>query len=212
MKVVGILHGKGGVGKSTVAVNIARALPLRGYEPVIIDCDAQGTAQSWKASREDETELPAVFGVGKASAVEADVRRLSDSFDVAVIDGGAHLDEMHASIIKASDLALVPVQPAPTDIWPTEQIVELIKRRQEVTRSPSAAFVISRRKAGTKLGETVQEVLSRFEIPVWNGTCDRVAYAEAMGKGRSVVEMNDGKAADEIQSITDNVLNTLRHE
>ena len=212
MKVVGILHGKGGVGKSTVAVNLARALQLRGYEPVIIDCDAQGTAQSWKASRGDEAELPPVFGVGKASALEADVRRLSDSFDVAVIDGGAHLDTMHASIIKASDLALIPVQPSPTDIWPTEQIVELIKRRQEVTGSPSAVFVISRRKAGTKLGDTVQNVLSRFDLPVWEGTCDRVAYAEAMGKGRSVVEMSDSKAAEEIQSITDNVLNTLRHE
>lgn len=212
MKVVGILHGKGGVGKSTVAVNLARALQLRGYEPVIIDCDAQGTAQSWKASRGDEAELPPVFGVGKASALEADVRRLSDSFDVAVIDGGAHLDKMHASIIKASDLALIPVQPSPTDIWPTEQIVELIKRRQEVTGSPSAVFVISRRKAGTKLGDTVQNVLSRFDLPVWEGTCDRVAYAEAMGKGRSVVEMSDSKAAEEIQSITDNVLNTLRHE
>ncbi|WP_251965933.1 ParA family partition ATPase [Salinibacter ruber] len=212
MKVVGILHGKGGVGKSTVAVNLARALQLRGYEPVIIDCDAQGTAQSWKASRGDEAELPPVFGVGKASALEADVRRLSDSFDVAVIDGGAHLDKMHASIIKASDLALIPVQPSPTDIWPTEQIVELIKRRQEVTGSPSAVFVISRRKAGTKLGDTVQNVLSRFDLPVWEGTCDRVAYAEAMGKGRSVVEMSDSKAAEEIQSITDNVLNTIRHE
>jgi chromosome partitioning protein len=47
---------------------------------------------------------------------------------------------------------------------------------------------------------------------VWDGTCDRVAYAEAMGKGKSVVEMSDSKAAGEIESITDNVINTLRHE
>jgi chromosome partitioning protein len=212
MKVVGILHGKGGVGKSTVAVNIARALQLRDYEPVIIDCDAQGTAQSWKASRGDEKELPPVYGVGKASALEADVRRLSDSFDMAVIDGGAHLDKIHAAIIKTSDLVLIPVQPSPTDIWPTEQIVDLIKGRQEVTGGPQAAFVISRRKAGTKLGKNVQDVLGRFELPVWEGTCDRVAYAEAMGRGKSVVEMSDDKAAGEIESLTDNVLGALRHE
>jgi chromosome partitioning protein len=212
MKVVGILHGKGGVGKSTVAVNLARSLQLRGLDVVIIDCDAQGTSQSWKASRDDSTDLPAVFGVDKASALESDVRRLSDSFDIAVIDGGAHLDKMHAAIIKTSDLALIPVQPSPADIWPTEQIVDLIKQRQEVTGEPDAAFVISRRKVGSRLGEGVQDVLERFELPVWEGTCDRVAYPQAMGRGRSVVEMGDDKAAAEVESITENVINTFNHE
>jgi chromosome partitioning protein len=212
MKVVGVIHGKGGTGKSTIAVNVARALQLRGLDVAIIDCDAQGTAQSWKASRDDSEELPAVFGIGKASALESDVRRLSDSFEVAIIDGGAHLDKIHAAIIKTSDLALVPVQPSPTDIWPTEQLVQLIQRRQEVTSEPEAAFVISRRKVGSRLGDSVQEVLSRFELPVWEGTADRVAYAEAMGKGRSVVEMSDEKAAEEIETLTDQILDTLRHE
>lgn len=212
MKVVGVIHGKGGTGKSTIAVNLARTLQLRGLDVAIIDCDAQGTAQSWKASRSDPEKLPAVFGISKASALESDVRRLSDSFDLAIIDGGAHLDKIHAAIIKTSDLALVPVQPSPTDIWPTEQLVELIQRRREVTGSPEAAFVISRRKVGSRLGDSVQNVLSRFDLPVWGGTADRVAYAEAMGKGRSVVEMNDDKAAQEIESLTDNVLDILRHE
>jgi len=212
MKVVGILHGKGGVGKSTVAVNLARSLQLRDLEVVIIDCDAQGTSQSWKASRDDGVDLPAVFGVNKASSLESDVRRLADSFDVSVIDGGAHLDKMHAAIIKTSDLALIPVQPSPADIWPTEQIVDLIKQRQHVTGEPEAAFVISRRKVGSRLGKGVQEVLERFELPVWEGTCDRVAYPQAMGRGYSVVEMSDEKAAAEVESITENVIDTFRHE
>lgn len=212
MKVVGVVHGKGGTGKSTIAVNVARALQGRDFDVVIIDCDAQGTAQSWKDSRGEAEELPAVFGIGKASALGPDVRRLSDSFDVAIIDGGAHLDKMHTSIIKASDLVLVPVQPSPTDIWPTEQLVELIQSRRDVMGSPEAAFVISRRKVGSRLGATVRDVLSRFELPVWEGTADRVVYAEAMGKGRSVVEMSDTKAAEEIEILADNILNVLRHE
>lgn len=212
MKVIGILHGKGGVGKSTIAVNLARTLQLRGLEVVIIDCDAQGTSQSWKASRSNGTELPAVFGVDKVSSLETDVRRLSDSFDVAVIDGGAHLNKMHTAIIKASDLALIPVQPSPADIWPTEQIVNLIKQRQEVTGGPRAAFIISRRKVGSRLGSGVTDVLKRFEMPVWKGTCDRVAYPQAMGQGASVVELSDEKAASEIESITENVIKTLSHE
>jgi len=212
MKVVGIIHGKGGTGKSTVAVNVARALQLRGLEVALIDCDAQGTAQSWKASRPDSEVLPAVYGIDQASALQRDTERLTGSFDAAIIDGGAKLDKMHTAAIKASDLILIPVQPSPADIWPTEQLVELVRHRQEVTGGPEAAFVISRRKAGTKLGASVQDVLARFELPVWEGTADRVAYAEAMGKGRSVVEMSDGKAAEEIDTLTDQIIDALHHE
>jgi chromosome partitioning protein len=212
MKVVGVLHGKGGVGKSTLAVNIARALQLRGLRVAVADGDAQSTAASWRASRSGEEELPTVAPVPAASDLQAVLRRLSDAHDVTIVDGGAHLDKMHASIIKASDLVLVPVQPSPTDIWASEEIVRLIEKRQEVTGGPEAAFVVSRRKAGTKLGESVTDVLSRFNTDVWDGTCDRVVYAEAMGQGKAVVETGDKKAAAEIEALTDNVINALRYD
>jgi chromosome partitioning protein len=212
MNVIGVLHGKGGVGKSTIAVNLARSLQLKGLDVVIIDCDAQGTAQNWKASRSDDADLPAVFAVDKPKALEADVRKLSKAFDVAIIDGGAQLQELHAAIIKASDLVLIPVQPSPADIWPTAEIVDLIQARRNVTGSPQAAFVVSRRKVGSRLGQAVTDVLARFDLPVWEGTCDRVAYASAMGQGQSVVEMGDDKARSEIEDLTDNVIQTLIHD
>ena len=212
MYVVGIVHGKGGVGKSTIAVNLARSLQLRGADPVLIDCDQQGTSQDWKASNPDGDALPAVFAVSKPKAIAADVRKLSEAFDIAIIDGGAHLQALHVEIIKASDLVLIPVQPSPADIWPTEKIVEMIQARRSLTGAPDAAFVISRRKVGTSLGEGVTDVLERFELPVWAGTCDRVAYPEAMGRGLSVVELGDEKAAEEIRALADTVIQTLTHD
>jgi chromosome partitioning protein len=208
MKVVGIVHGKGGVGKSTIAVNVARALQLRGLDVAIIDCDAQGTSQDWKASG-DSSSLPAVYAVGKPSALKSSVRQLEKAFDVAVIDGGGQLQQMHAEIIKTSDLVLIPVQPSPADIWPTEKIVELIKARHSVVGAPEAAFVVSRRKTGTRLGRGVQDVLERFGLPVWSGTCDRVAYPKALGQGLSVLELDDPKAANEVEMLSDNVVSTL---
>jgi chromosome partitioning protein len=207
MHVVSTVHSKGGCGKSTIAINVARALQLRGLDVAVLDTDKQSTAQNWRASGSDEL-LP-VFGVDKPSNLQSTARSLTGAFDLAVIDGGAHLQEMHAAMIKASDLVLIPIQPSPGDIWPTETIVELVRTRQEVAGSPEAAFVVNRRKQGTRLGQSTEETLKQFELPIWEGTVDRVAYAEALGQGISVVESGDEKAAAEVQSITDNVIETL---
>lgn len=209
MHVVSTVHSKGGCGKSTIAINVARDLQLRGLDICILDTDKQSTAQNWRAS--GENGLLPVFGVDKASNLESTVSELEGAFDVAVIDGGAHLQEMHATIIKQSDLVLIPIQPSPGDIWPTETIVDLIKTRQQVAGTPEAAFVINRRKQGTRLSSATEEALEQFSLPVWEGTVDRVIYAEALGRGISVIESSDAKAAAEIESVTDNVIETLKN-
>jgi chromosome partitioning protein len=210
MHVFSTVHSKGGCGKSTLAINVARVLQLRGLDVCILDTDKQATAQNWRAS--GENDLLPVFGVDKAGNLESTVRELEGAFDVAAIDGGAHLQEMHAAIIKASHLVMIPIQPSPGDIWPAETIVDLIKTRQQVAGSPAAAFVINRRKHGTRLGQATEDALEQFGLPVWDGTVDRVAYAEALGQGISVIESSDKKAAAEIEAITDKVIETLTNE
>ena len=209
MHVFSTVHSKGGCGKSTLVINVARDLQLRGLDVCILDTDKQSTAQNWRAS--GENGLLPVFGVDKASNLESTVNELEGAFDVAAVDGGAHLQEIHAAIIKVSDLVLIPVQPSPGDIWPAETIVELIRSRQQVADSPQAAFVINRRKHGTRLGQATEEALEQFGLPVWDGTFDRVSYAEALGQGISVIESSDKKAAAEIEAITDQVIETLTH-
>jgi chromosome partitioning protein len=211
MHTVATLHSKGGVAKSVIAINVARDLQLRGLDVAILDTDKQSTASNWQASGDAEN-LPAVYSIEEPSALDKNIRQLEEAFDVVVIDGGAHLQKMHAAIVKASDLVMIPVQPAPADVWPLKTIVELIEARQEVTGSPEAAFVVSRRKAGTRLSSVIEDTLAPFELPVWEGTVDRVAYAEALGQGTSAIEHRDEKAAAEIRQITDNVIETLRHE
>lgn len=210
MHVYSTVHSKGGVGKSSLAIFTARDLQLRGLDVCILDTDKQSTAQNWRAS--GENGLLPVFGVDKANNLKSTVEQLESAFDVAAIDGGAHLQAMHAAIIKASDLVMIPIQPSPGDIWPAETIVDLIKTRQEVTGSPRAAFVINRRKHGTRLSKATEETLKQFQMPVWKGTVDRVAYAEALGRGISVVESDDKKAAAEIESLTDNIIEALTNE
>lgn len=206
MKTIALIHRKGGVGKTTIATNLARAFQLAGLEVVLVDTDPQGTARDWAAAQ-DEVAVPMTVGVDRPT-LEREIPRLKA--DVVVIDGAAKVARLTISAIKAADLVLIPVQPSAFDAWPAEDIVELVRERQELAGKPEAAFVISRQVQGTTLARTAQKAYEKLGLPVLPGTSQRVVYAEAGGRGLSVLDVEpDGKAADEIRALTHAIANLL---
>lgn len=200
MKTIALIHRKGGVGKTTIATNIARAFQLGGLKVVLVDTDPQGTARDWAAAQ-DEVEVPMTVGVDRPT-LEREIPRLTA--DVVVIDGAAKVARLTVSAIKAADLILIPVQPSSFDAWPAEDIVDLVRERQDLADGkPEAAFVLSRQIVGTTLAKTAAEAYEALGLPVLDGTTQRVAYAEAGGRGLSVLDVEpEGKAADEVRALT----------
>lgn len=208
MKVVSLLNRKGGVGKSTIACQLARGIQLDGRDVLIVDTDAQGTASDWAESGDKDT--PLVVKIDRAT-LEDDIPKAGQQYDVVIIDGAAKAERMNVSAVKASDLVLIPIQPSAVDIWPVKETVEIIKTRQEVTGRPQGAFVISRAITGTNLASSIGDVLDGLELSLLDArTHQRVAYAEAMGKGVGVMDLNGRhKATSEIEAMTNEVLDIL---
>jgi chromosome partitioning protein len=171
----------------------------------VIDADPQGTASEW-AARHDDT--PPVYSTTEPT-VHKNAPALADSFDILVIDGAPRLEDLAVSVIKAADLVLVPVRPSAADIWAADDIIDLVRARQQVTGRPGVAFVVSQQVQGSNLAATVQDALDAYGVPVFSArTSQRVAYAEALGAGRSVIHTDGRKAAKEIRALA---AETLQH-
>jgi chromosome partitioning protein len=204
--IIGLLNQKGGVGKTTLAVNLAAALTLRGGRVLLIDADPQGSALDWAAAREGDP-LFAVVGLPRAT-VHKEIGVVGQGYDHIVIDGPPRVTDLARSAIMASDLVLIPVQPSPYDIWAADEVVKLIAEARVYKENLKSVFVVNRKIANTAIGRDVGEALAAYVLPVLKATItQRVVFAEAVAQGKSIFEIDpNGPAALEVLAVLDELL------
>ena len=203
-----ILNPKGGVGKTTLATNLACCLHHREYPVLLLDADPQGSARAWYAAAPSDIALPPVVASDRPG-IDKVIASLGSSYAYIVIDGPARLESFTASAIRTADYVLIPIRPSGVDVWAVASLLEAVAARQQVTGGmPVALFIVSSQISGSLLSRELPAALSSFGIPVLlSRTTHRVAYAEALGLGVSVIDLaGRSKAAAEIHTLTDELL------
>ena len=209
--VISVLNPKGGTGKTTLSVHLARALHNSGEKVLLVDSDRQGSARDWNSAGEGKGGFP-VVGLDRPT-LDKDVASLAQGYGWVLVDGAAKLEKMVASAVKVADLVLIPVQPSPLDIWACDSLVEMIQARQQVTDGiPSAAFVVSRAKKGTMLAREVTDAISDYGFPILQGAVhDRTVFAKSMIDGSTVFdEAPEGPAAFEVNHLVKQIVEAFR--
>ena len=211
MTVVSFVNQKGGVGKTTLAIHLAMALTNSG-RVLLVDADPQGSALDWQARRETATEFP-VVGLARP-VLHREVAGLGKSYDWVVIDSPPRTNTLVRSAIAASDLALIPVQPSPLDIWAAQDILDILDEVAVLRPRLQARFVVNRLFVGTRLGAEVGNALADFRTPALRTAIrNRTEYAKAAREGRTAIETAPGSAAandfrtlaNEIQTVVEEV-------
>lgn len=194
--IISILNQKGGSGKTTLAVNLARYFTLSNESTLLVDSDPQGSARDWHTN--SDGELLTVIGLDRPT-IDKDINKFKMLYNWIIIDGAPQLSNMAVKTVMCSDVVLIPVQPSPYDIWASNDIVELVKARRDITDGKlKAAFVVSRQIYNTSIGKEVRTILEQYELPIFKcGTFQRVAYATT-ANGSTVFDVRNMSTYDSI--------------
>lgn len=199
--IVGLVNQKGGVGKTTLSVNLAASLARTGERVLLIDADPQGSALDWSAAREGQP-LFSVVGLPRPT-IHKELGQIGLGYDHIIIDAPPRVTDLARSAIMACDIVLIPVQPSPYDIWAADEVVKLLDEARVYKDNLKSAFVVNRKIANTAIGRDVGEALAAYPVPVLVATItQRVVFAEAAAQGKAVHEIDaEGPAAAEIEAV-----------
>lgn len=197
MPTIAVINQKGGCGKSTAAVHLARWLNKQGHKIAFVDCDAQATGSAWLGSMSDRAIATVSTMTTPDEVIEA-VPELAENFDYVVIDGAGGLSELTRAILLRADVALIPVKPTGADVRSAADAVRLIKQAASVRAGkPVGAMFLSMAVKGSSLKEESSDVLKRSGLPLLaTAIHQRQAIADSFGQSSTVFDMGGRAAAD----------------
>ena len=193
MPVIVVANPKGGVGKSTVATNLAGALARAGHAVMLGDVDRQQSARHWLAMR------PAMLPVIRGWDVARDeVVRPPKGTTHAVIDTpagmhGKRLDD----VLKIADLVIVPLQPSLFDIQASHAFVQELAAHKRADKV-RVSVIGMRVREGTIATDQLRHFLDTLGVPVLAMLRDTQLYVQLAARGATLWDIAPGRAERDV--------------
>ncbi len=206
MPIIAIVGNKGGAGKTTLSVNLAAGISNQS-SIAVIDADPQGSSLQWRAIAGDNVHFPVY---APTFSLKQQAESYSNKSDVVLIDCPPSVKSPQTiSVLEFADIALIPVQPSPMDLWATVHIEKAVAEARETNPELKALLVINQLESRTTLSKLVREVLNEIALPVADTAIRRRAiYRNSALEGKSVfgIGKRGADAVEEINSLIQEVV------
>ena len=177
MPVILVANPKGGVGKSTIATNLAGYFSRAGASTMLGDTDRQQSSRRWLSLRPATLPVIQNWDIGPDGTV-----RTPKGISHAVLDTPAGLKgERLKQLLKIADRVIVPLQPSLFDILATQEFLARLAERDECTGK--IAVVGMRVDARTRAADQLQRFVEGLSLPVLGYLRDTQNYVQLAAHG-----------------------------
>ncbi len=195
--IISVGNQKGGVGKTTVTMQLAGALAKK-HRVLVADADEQATASKWAAMSEGEPFPATVVGLAAAgSKIHRELQRLSEQYDYILVDCPPSVSSpVPQAAFLVSDLVLIPTRPSLPDIWAVQETIRLVERAKAINENIKTAILVNALQPNTQLGRDAVEILAQFDAHLLKTVLrQRQAYPQSVAFGGTVAQVSGAKPA-----------------
>ncbi len=195
MPVFLVANPKGGVGKSTVATNLAGYFARQGYRTMLGDLDKQHSARAWLGLR------PATLPVIESWDIDADrIARPPRGVTHVVLDSPAAI---HGSMLKealrVADRVIVPLQPSLFDIYATTAFLAKLAERGELKSNGLVGVLGMRVDQRTRAADQLQRFVEGLNLPVLGFLRDTQNYVQLAAHGLTLWDVAPSRVEKDVE-------------
>ena len=194
MPVIVVANPKGGVGKSTLATNIAGLYAHRGHAVMLGDVDRQQSSRQWLALR--PANVPRIKGWDVIG--ETTLKPPAGITHVVIDTPAGFTGKVMDTVMRVADRVLVPLQPSLFDMQATHAFLNELRGHKRAAEI-QVALVGMRVKDHTISNEQLHQFLGKLQLPVLGYLRDTQNYVQLAARGLTIWDVGPGRVERDLE-------------
>jgi chromosome partitioning protein len=192
MPVIVIANPKGGVGKSTIATNLAGYFAKQGHKVMLGDVDVQQSSRAWLALRPGSLPPITAWDITDGHVARPPKGTTHMVLDTPAGIDGSRLDE----VLRIADKVIVPLQPSMFDILATQEFLQKLTKRQ----GKFAVGVLGMRvNVRTRAADQLAHYVTNLGLPLLGYLRDTQNYVQLAAHGATLWDVAASRAEKDVE-------------